>query len=160
MDIFRWSKSTWGTNHERLCHLDTCVFKSGAPAYISPALASHEFIFSCHSSFSVQKLTSSDVFENPSICSAGLQRAPPTDNMLNRWGQPPKTASAKRQHTTALNIRTHRRSIWWVLQRSSLLTMNREAALLLLLFCLCCLQSFNPFQLTQLKITIIIKYVY
>lgn len=132
------------TKHERLCHLNTCVFKSRAPASISPTLVSHKFIFSCRPSFSVQKLTSSDVFENPSICSAGLRRAPPTGNMPNRRGQPPKTALAKRQHTTALNTRTRPRLTWWVLQSSSLSKLYREAALLLLVFFL---TAFNPLTL-------------
>lgn len=149
----RWSTSTWGTKHERHCHLDTCVFKHSTTASISPALASHEFIFLCHPPFSVQKLTSSDVFGNPSVCSAGLRRAPRTDNTLNRPGQLPKTASAKRQHTTALNIRTCPKLTWWVLQRSSLLCqqwMRRlPFGMLLLVFFPWCLCSFNLFQLTS-----------
>lgn len=124
MDIFRWGASTWETKPDRLFHLNTCVFR--ATVSISPALASHNFIFSCHLSFSVQKLTSSDVFGNPSVCSAGLRRAPPTDSTLNRWGQPPKTASAKRQRTTALNTRTRPRPTWWVLRRSDQIAVNAE----------------------------------
>lgn len=81
---------------------------------LSPTLASFEFIFPCHPSFSVQKLTSSDVSGNPSVSSAGLRRAPRTDSMLNRQGQLPKTASAKRRRTTAPNTRTRPRPTWWV----------------------------------------------
>lgn len=87
--------------------------KVRAAVSIFPTLGSDEFVFFLPPvPFSVQKLTSSDVFGNPSACSAGLRRAPRTVNTLNRRGQPPRTALAKRQRTTALNTRTRPRPTW------------------------------------------------